>query len=792
MTLTSWLGTSRIRGRAVLCAAVLILASAAGLLAQEADPGWPRDIIVPTGTITIYQPQAEDLKGNVFTGRAATSYLKTGGTSPVFGVLWFEARLNVDRDSRNGELENVQITRVRFPNATPDQEQRYIDTVQDAISNWPTQPISMDRLIAMLQVAKKDEASEEQLKNDPPVILFKEAPALLVCYDGAPTARDIPNSKLQRVINTAYPVVYDPATKTYYLTNTKLWYGASDPLGPWKLGATPPPEVVAAIPPDAKEQAKDDESPLLSTTPPEIVTATVPTELIWFDGRPNFLPVGSAGDLLYVENTDGNVFMDVKSKSYFVLISGRWFTGASLAGPWTFVKPSDLPKSFNTIPPSSSKGPVRASVPGTEESKDAIMDTQIPQTAAVKRGPAADVQTSFDGEAQFKAVEGTDLQYAVNTAQQILKWQDKYYLCKDGIWYSASSPSGPWEVSDKRPEGVDKIPASNPLYNTKYVQVYDSTPDVVYVGYTPGYMGAYPYYGTVVYGTGYYYPGWVGAYYYPWAWTWGWGAYYSPYYGWGMGAGFGWGFAWGFAWGAAWNHWGWGGGYWGAGGMYNNIRINNINIGRGNLSGNWPGQGGNRPGQGGNKPGQGGNRPGQGGAKPSQQPANNLYNRGNNPERKASKDQVNKSRQDMANRPQASKGKANNVFAGNDGQVYRRDAGGGWQQNGKNGWSNVSSPKAGTMNRPGGGQGAGGGARPGGGQGGIGGGAGGAHAGTMDRPGGGGMQGLNNDAMARQRGSAQTSNWNRGGGGYGGGGYGGGYRGGGGGGRGGGGGGRRR
>ncbi len=753
--------TSRNLWRTCIAAALVALAAVAAV-AQDTDPGWPRDIVVPQGTITIYQPQAEDLKGNVFTGRAATSYVKNGETNPVFGVLWFQARLNVDRDSRNAEFSEVQITRVRFPNATPDQEQKYIDIVQSAVSSWPTYPISMDRVIAMLQAAKKDEASEEGLKNDPPQIVVTDTPTVLVAYDGQPTLRDMPDSKLQRVINTAYPVIFDPATKTYYMTNTKLWYGAADPLGPWKLGATPPPEVVAAIPPGAKDQAKDDESPLLAAgTPPQVVTATVPTELIWTDGRPDFRPVGSSAELLYVENTDSNVFMDVNSKSYYVLLSGRWYKSADLKGPWTFVKPTDLPPSFNTIPPSSAKGPVRASVPGTEESKDALMDTQIPQTAAVKRGQAEDVTSSFDGDAQFKAVEGTDLQYAVNTAQQILKWQDRYYLCKDGIWYVAASPTGPWTVSDKRPDGVDKIPASNPLYNTKYVEVYDSTPEVVYVGYTPGYLGAYPYYGTVVYGTGWYYPGWVGAYYYPWAWTWGWGAYYSPYWGWGMGAGFGWGFAWGFAWGAAWNHWGWGGGCWGCGGVYNNIRINNINIGRGNISGNWPGY---KPGQGGNRPGQGGgigqgNRPGQG-AKPSQLPANNLYNRGNNPDRRASKDQVNRSRQDMANRPRASQGKANNVFAGSDGQVYRRGADGGWQQNGKGGWNSANRPQAG----------------------------------NMDRAGGGNMQGLNRDATARQRGTAQTNNFNRGGGysgasrgSYGGGrggyGGGGGFRGGGGGGR---------
>jgi hypothetical protein len=46
-------------------------------------------------------------------------------------------------------------------------------------------------------------------------------------------------------------------------------------------------------------------------------------------------------------------------------------------------------------------------------------------------------------------------------------------------------------VATSRPDDVESIPASNPHYNVKYVHVYDSTPDVVYVGYTPGYYGSY-------------------------------------------------------------------------------------------------------------------------------------------------------------------------------------------------------------------------------------------------------------------------------------------------------------
>jgi hypothetical protein len=60
------------------------------------------------------------------------------------------------------------------------------------------------------------------------------------------------------------------------------------------------------------------------------------------------------------------------------------------------------------------------------------------------------------------------------------------------------------------------IPLSSPLYYVTFVRVYGSAPEVVYVGYTPGYLGtvAEPD-GTVVDGTGYVYEPWVGAVYYP-------------------------------------------------------------------------------------------------------------------------------------------------------------------------------------------------------------------------------------------------------------------------------------
>jgi len=60
------------------------------------------------------------------------------------------------------------------------------------------------------------------------------------------------------------------------------------------------------------------------------------------------------------------------------------------------------------------------------------------------------------------------------------------------------------------------------------VYVYGATPEYVYVGYTPGYMGAFVDDGVVVFGTGWWYPGmWCGDFWCGWPWTWGLGFQFS-------------------------------------------------------------------------------------------------------------------------------------------------------------------------------------------------------------------------------------------------------------------------
>jgi hypothetical protein len=503
--------------------AVLAVAGAlaAAVPAAADDSGWPRLIESSAGSFVIYQPQPDDLNGDVLTGRAAFSLQKAGDTHPIFGVLWFTERIEVDRDSSTVTARDFDVTKVRLPAITPDQAGQYERLVETQAAQWDLSG-SLEELQAGLAAAEKERASVQGLDNAPPRILFHEGRAILVVYDGAPALEAIEGSTLQHVANTPYLVIFDPEDHTYYLTGANLWYQAKDPLGPWTGIAGPPAEVREIVLPDTSAYAQ------LTGPPPEVLTATEPAELIATDGPPRYAPLVE-DELLYLVNTESDVLRDVRTQLLYVLLSGRWFRAPSMDGPWTFVRGDQLPGSFKRVPPDSPKGNILASVAGTDQAEDAVADAQIPQTSAIRRDDRS-FGVTYDGDPQFAPIEGTDLQYAMNSDTEIILADGRYYACDQGVWYVSDFPDGPWRVSETRPLGVEDIPPSCPVYDVRYVYIYDYTPDVVYVGYLPGYLGCYPYYGTVYYGTGYRYRPWRSRYHFiPRRFTWGFHARYNPW-----------------------------------------------------------------------------------------------------------------------------------------------------------------------------------------------------------------------------------------------------------------------
>ncbi len=302
-------------------------------------------------------------------------------------------------------------------------------------------------------------------------------------------------------------------------------------------------------------------APSLADGPaPAIYVSTEPAELIVTDGAPDYVPIDGT-QLLYVENTTGRLFKSIADNDTYVLISGRWYRAPSTQGPWAYVPGRSLPAEFARIPDSSVMENVKASVPGTRQAEEATIANAIPQTATVERtGTTMDPAPTIDGDPEYRPIEGTTLQYVLNASVPIIETgPGAFYAVQNGVWFDAGAPTGPWLVAASVPAEIYAIPPSSPLYYVTFVQVYGATPDVVYVGYTPGYYGTVldPD-GLVVYGTGYAYNPWIGTDWFGFPCTYGFGAgvRWTPWTGWGFGFGFGW--SWGRGIGMAWGGWGWG------------------------------------------------------------------------------------------------------------------------------------------------------------------------------------------------------------------------------------------
>lgn len=508
------------------------------------DEEWPKEYQMPEAKIVVYQPQLESFNENKLTARSAVSISKKGA-EPVFGTMWFAAGVMTDRAERIVTLIDIDITNVKFP-TTPDPAKvaEFSKLINLEIARAEI-TISLDRLLTMMELVEAKKKGIKNLKTEPPRIIVVNHPAVLVSIDGDPELRRIEGSSLMRVINTPFFVVFDTTSKKYYLKGGESWFSSTDVKGKWENTLNLPASVLEI---SKKEFAGLEESAVEEKADanrlPEIIVSTIPTELIITEGKPSYKNISNT-NLLYVNNTESDLFMEIDNQKYFVLISGRWYSSKSLNGPWSFVQANKLPADFAKIPESSDKAGVLANVGGTTQAKEAILDTYIPQTSAVDRNQKVAVEVVYDGSPKFEKIEKTSLQYAVNTPETVIRVGGYYYLCQDAVWYISDQPTGPWVIAVNIPEEIYTIPPSSPVYNVTYVYVYDHTPKVVYAGHYPGYYGSYVFRGTVVYGTGYIYPAWYGSVYYARPVTWGFSVHYSCYTGsWGVRVGYGAPLAW--------------------------------------------------------------------------------------------------------------------------------------------------------------------------------------------------------------------------------------------------------
>jgi len=562
---------------ALLCAASLTFGGAAWPQAAApasasnlpADP-WPRDISLPNAAVLVYQPQVNSWIGNQIDLRAALAIKPAGATQETFGVVFATARTQVDKIGRMVVFENLQVTKADFP-TLPNRGAAYTAALQTSLAAQ-LRSISLDRLQASMAAAGV-KAVPLQVQNNAPQVVVSYTPAILVPIDGAPVWKPASaDSRFQRVMNTQALILKGGFADQLYMHVYDGWLSATSIAGPWTRSNAQPlglDDLGRKLGQQGHVDLLDggpgaNPKPSLANGVPTVVVSQTPTELIVFKGQPDFVPI-TGTQLLWAANTVADVFIDTGSNDYFVLMAGRWFRAPGLSGPWRFVAANALPADFARIPPASRAGAVLPTVAGTPQAQEALISNAIPQTATVplKNGPS--FTPSFDGPPQYAPVEGTPLSYVVNSSVPVIRVNaDAYYAVTAGVWFTAPQLTGPWRVASSVPELIYTIPVSSALHYVTYVRIYEATPSVVYVGYTPGYLGTVvtPF-GTVVYGTGYAYNPWIGTVWYPPPYTYGVAAapIYNPY------VGFTYGFAIGLAT-AAWMEPYWGGayyhpGYWG-------------------------------------------------------------------------------------------------------------------------------------------------------------------------------------------------------------------------------------
>lgn len=525
--------------------------------ATQTDQGWPRKFASGAAAFSVYQPQIEQWQGNRLEARAAVAVTDGQSRQIAYGVAWFTARTEIDKINRLVRMADFRITKVSFPGAA-DKALIYQALIEQRVPQ-AGEVIALDRLMADLAGAQPENPTTgHQLKNDPPQIFFSTRPAILVLIDGNPALGPVAGTSLKRVINTRALILRDESTGKFYLHLMDGWMEAAALAGPWMIAESVPTDLNQALAAAAAARQADlldgaaaggDRKPSLKEAAkadaiPTIYTSLGPAELLQTQGDPQVAMIEGTG-LVYVTNTENHIFVDTAAQDHYVLLSGRWFRSKSMKGPWEFVPGGNLPADFARIPPTHAKAGVLVSVPGTPQAKEALIANDIPQTATITRSEAK-LQVAYDGQPQFKPIESTTLQYAVNTATPVIAVSaDSYYAVENGVWFVAASPAGPWAVAASVPAVIYTIPPSSPVHNVTYVKVYGSTPQVVYVGYTPGYYGTVvSSTGVVVYGTGWYYPPYVGAHWYGWSYTYDYGVGFawSTTGGWSVayGVGYGW------------------------------------------------------------------------------------------------------------------------------------------------------------------------------------------------------------------------------------------------------------
>ena len=367
-------------------------------------------------------------------------------------------------------------------------------------------------------------------------MFYSTRTAILVNIDGEPIWSPIENNDLRFAVNTNWDLFEHAPSSSVYLRHGKIWLKAPAVAGPW-AAVTTLPGSFSKLPPDenwAEVRADLPVAKAPAPVAPAVFVSTRPAELILLRGAPQYEAVPGTR-LRWVRNTEADVFRLGTTGTVYYLVAGRWFSAPSLDGPWTFASLT-LPEDFKRIPLEHDRSRVLASVPGTVQAAEAVLLAQVPQTARVSKKEVKSPDVAYLGEPSFDTIETTSVDRAINTDKDIFKVGSSYYMCYQGVWFISQTPNGPWSVTGTVPQEIYQIPVSSPAHHVTYVTVEDDDDEWVTFAAASAYTGVMVAWGCAVWGSGYYYPPYVGygygyPVYFPYYPTYGYGAWYNPWTG---------------------------------------------------------------------------------------------------------------------------------------------------------------------------------------------------------------------------------------------------------------------
>lgn len=311
-------------------------------------------------------------------------------------------------------------------------------------------------------------------------IIVTRQPALLIQVAGEPVVLPVDaDGVVERVMNASGELYRTTAAGAYWTRLGRTWLHADRLQGPYVDGVRPPPALAALPPlPDAASPNKN--------AAPEIYVRRNRTVIVHLTGNLLLDPIGKAGGLHVVNNTDADLFFHGRENRYFLLVGGRWYDTDHLEGTW---EPTiSLPSAFRDLPADHARGYARVAMPGTREHGAAL--AEVARLAMRRVSIDRTISVRYHGPPQFEAIPEADVAFATNTTQDVFAAGGLYYACADGVWYLSAAATGPWSVCAIVPDALYATPADHPTHHVTAVVVHPAEePGAILVGADARYEG---------------------------------------------------------------------------------------------------------------------------------------------------------------------------------------------------------------------------------------------------------------------------------------------------------------